>query len=444
MSSAEDRLTDALDAVGRTVRDEDLRPLHDLPAGSSLRVRPGWRRRLAPAAAVVAVVVIAGLSLIPILGHGTGRAAGGRGGASTGVAPHALIGGVSQCTPRVVASASGGPAAAQVGDAREVASGTVVGHSWSVWVEKGMSEPAALENGGIVLSGRWYGMCAGFPNVLEAELVDVGSPGIAYGYLADPGRITVSMTPAHAMQAPHIVRLPGVSVFIAALSQSACAYQSVTLDASAYVGDAMHHLTFGTCQPGHDVAITGSNGDWSFTGGGLASAFGCSPHATSLSSGRLSAALTAGEVKVAGGTIGGQPWSLWSQKGSRGVDGIKSGGLVLSGRWYGMCPMIPLNPAQFDLIDAGPRGVVYGFVASPGDYAIRLSGQTLRERLPAPSAMLVQGGTFFIGLLPRSACDYSSMTLDATGKSLTDTHNLSFGSCKSRQLVTVNGGSGSW
>jgi hypothetical protein len=441
MSRTEDRLTDALDALGRTVADEHLRPLSDIAVGSSAGAHSPWRRWLAPAAAAAAVVVVAGLAVTPILGHGTGRAAGSGAGGSAATPRSRLLYDASRCRPPVTAATSGGPAADYTGADREVASGTVAGHPWSVWVKKGLSEPTALEDGGLVLSGRWYGMCAGLPNVLETELVDTGGPGIAYGYLAYPGRVTLSMTPAHSMRAPHVVRLAGVSAFIAPLSKSACAYQSVTVNGSAHAGSAMHHLELGTCQPGHDVAITSSDGSWSDTSPQLLR--GCSPSATMFSSGGPAAAHIARDVKVAAGIVGGQSWSLWSQKGSHGVDGIKNGGLVLSGRWYGLCPF-GLNPAGFELVDARSAGVVYGFVGSPGDYAIRLTGRTERQRLPKPATLRAQGGTFFIGVLVRSACDYPSITMDAIRNGQTDSQTLNFGTCKPGHVVEVRTGSGNW
>jgi hypothetical protein len=444
MSRTEDRLTDALDAMGRTVADENLRPLPGMAAGSAAAGHGGWRRWLAPAAAAAAVVVIASLAVTPILGQGTGRGTGSGAGGSATTSQSGLVYGVSRCAPRVMAATSGGPAADYTRADREVASGTVAGRPWSVWVKRGLSQPTALEDGGLVLAGRWYGMCAGLPNVLETELVDTGGPGVAYGYLAYPGPVKVSMTPAHAMGALHVVRLAGVSAFIAPLSESACAYPSVTVHGSARTGSAMHHLEFGTCEAGHDVAITASDGSWSESGAQSGVLLrGCRPNATLLSSGGPAAPHIARDVKVAAGTIGGQAWGLWSQKGSHGVDGIKNGGLVLSGRWYGLCPLA-LNPASFELIDAGSAGVVYGFVASPGDYAIGLTGRTARQRVPKPAVYRVQGGTFFIGLLPRSACDYLSMTLDAIRSGQTDSQTLDFRGCLSGHLVEVRSGSGSW
>ena len=160
---------------------------------------------------------------------------------------------------------------------------------------------------------------------------------------------------------------------------------------------------------------------------------------TAADSGLPSAALTGSEVQVASGQVGGQPWSLWSEKGVTGVDGIENGGLVLAGRWYGLCPGPP-NPAEFELVDAGSHGVVYGYVANPGNYAVTLTPGTLSAPLVRP----VQGGTFFIGLLPRSACAYSSMVLNATTSSVTDEHHLGFGTCRAGQLVAIQESDGSW
>jgi hypothetical protein len=441
MSRTEDRLTDALGAVGRTARDEDLRPLGDLETGSAHRGQARWRRWLAPAAAAAAVVVIAGLAVSPVFRHGPAAGArGSRHGAPASASSYSSFWNQPRCSPQVVAATSGGPASDHTRTMKQVASGISAGHSWTVWVKKGLSEPAALEDGGLVLSGRWYGMCAGDRNPLAAELVDEGVRGIAYGYLADPGPIRLSMTPAYARHALTTVRLPGVSVFVAALPESACAYHSVTLRASASAQQATDQLQLGTCQPGHVVAITGGSGSWTAS---LASMLGCNPSTTRLDSGGSSALRTAGEVKVASGTIGGRPWSLWSAKGIAGAGAIKNGGLVLSGRWYGLCSFMQ-NPAEFELIDVGPAGVVYGYVASPLRDAVRLIGPTSSQRLPAPAAVRVQGGTFFIGLLPRSACDYPSMTLQVSTTRRTDSAYLSlrFASCRAGHLVTIHGSSG--
>jgi hypothetical protein len=144
--------------------------------------------------------------------------------------------------------------------------------------------------------------------------------------------------------------------------------------------------SFGRCQPGWVVDITGSDGQWgpgqsqwTMPGQGLAPAssfFGpgggsgggnlpnmqdqCSPGPTQSDSGRSAAAITRSSVRVATGTAGGLPWSLWASRGSPGVVSVEQGGLVVNGRWYGMCPGAP-NPAEFELLNAGSVGLIYGY-----------------------------------------------------------------------------------
>jgi YVTN family beta-propeller protein len=361
---------------------------------------------------------------------------------------------VSTCAPAVTAPASGQPAGALTGSSREVTSGSVGGQPWSLWAKNGVTGVNAIEDGGLVLGGRWYGLCGGFPNRGELELIDAGSHGIAYGFVAFPGKITVKLTSGGALPAPEVRQVAaGVSFFIGELPQSACSYSTMILNATGSSGFSMHHLGFGTCQANHDVAITESNGEWGGGpesgsvpaglggGGNLANMQDdCSTQATSADSGQPAAPLTGSEVKVAAGLVGGQPWSLWAERGVAGVAGIENGGLVLSSRWYGLCPGPP-NPAEFELIDTGRQGIVYGYVANPGHYSIQLtSGGTL----PAPAMQQVQGGTFFIGVLPASACAYKSVVLNATAASVSDMHQLDFSTCRAGQLVAIDGGQGSW
>jgi DNA-binding beta-propeller fold protein YncE len=167
----------------------------------------------------------------------------------------------SSCAPAETEQASGAAASGFTARDTEVTKGSVAGRAWSLWAEKGVAEPRALENGGLDLSGRWYGMCAGFPNVLETEFIDAGPHGIAYGYMAMRGRLILSMAP-DGLQSPDILQLSGVSFFIGELAGSACDYPSVMLQAATPAGNAQHLLGFGRCQPGHDVDITTSSGAW--------------------------------------------------------------------------------------------------------------------------------------------------------------------------------------
>ncbi len=367
----------------------------------------------------------------------------------------------SSCSPAMTEQSSGASAAEFTSKDTEVATGSVAGRGWSLWAEKGVPEPLALESGGLVLGGRWYGMCAGFPNLLETEFIDAGSHGIAYGYLAMPGKLKLAMTPA-ALQSPDIVTLRGgVSFFIATLAKSACAYPSVVLHAATASGSAMHSLQFGGCEAGHDVVISGSSGEWGpgqaafsapgpravrvgtqrVIGTSLANTLDrCSPEATSAYSGTPAAPRTAAETEVASGTAGGSRWSLWADPKVSGVRRIENGGLVLNGRWYGLCPGFP-NPAEFDLVDTAGAGIAYGYVGNPGDYKITLTGD---GALPSPATYRVDGGTFFIGVLPRSACTYKAMQLTAATSSVTDLHHLQFGSCQPGRLVAITESNGSW
>jgi YVTN family beta-propeller protein len=367
----------------------------------------------------------------------------------------------SSCSPAETQQASGQPAAAFTSQATKVASGSVDGSGWTLWAKKGLPEPGALEDGGLVLGGRWYGMCAGFANIAEMEFIDAGSHGIAYGYMAMPGKLKLTMSPAGSLGSPDTVALGRASFFIASLAKSACAYKSVVLHAVTPGGSAMHQLGFGSCQAGRDVTITGSDGEWG-TGQAAASAPGmglgtsspasagggslantsdnCSSRATTSESGSLAAARTATETKVAGGQVAGSSWSLWSASKGRGVDGIENGGLVLGGRWYGLCPGPP-NPAEFELLSTDRGGIIFGYVANPGNYKVRLSGAAA---LPSPATYRVDGGTFFISELPASACRYRALQLTASTSSVTDQHHLGFGSCRPHQLVAITESDGSW
>lgn len=218
------------------------------------------------------------------------------------------------------------------------------------------------------------------------ELIDAGSHGIAYGYMAMPGKLSLTMTPSRSLGSPDTVALGKASFFIASLAKSACAYKSVVLHADTPGGSAMHQLGFGSCEADRDVVITGSDGEWgsgqaaaSAPGMGLGgsssasagagalvnSADECSPKATTSDSGSQAATRTGTETQAVRGLVAGRSWSLWAA-GKRGeVDGIENGGLVFGGRWYGMCPGSP-NPAEFELLSTGHDGIVFGYVANPG------------------------------------------------------------------------------
>jgi hypothetical protein len=65
-------------------------------------------------------------------------------------------------------------------------------------------------------------------------------------------------------------------------------------------------------------------------------------------------------------------------------------------------------------------------------------------RLPAPSVTVVRGVSFFIGTLPRPACDYPSLELNAAAKEGSSQHNLGFGRCVTGKLVEITFSQGAW
>jgi hypothetical protein len=147
-------------------------------------------------------------------------------------------------------------------------------------------------------------------------------------------------------------------------------------------------------------------------GAGRNPVYWCDSALIAYESGEPAALLIKGSVRVASGSADGAGWSLWAKGGIPDPYGIEQGGVVLNGSWYGLCGM-PLSAgpdANFELIDTGGRGVVYGFIQHPYRVAITLS--SAGERLPL-SSVLLHGTTFFIARLPRSACSYHAMTLRA-------------------------------
>jgi hypothetical protein len=200
---------------------------------------------------------------------GGGLNGGGAGGGSNG--PPGFPAPDSDCFPRTNAATSGGPAATLTSTATEVAHGTVAGHSWSLWSAHGQSGANGLEDGGLVIDGRAYGLCPGFPNPAELELADVGASGLVYGVIGYPGLATVHLYTStvgtfdtgQALPAPAVTVVRGVSFFIGALPKSACDYPSLELNAAAQEGSSQHNLGFGRCVTGKLVEITASMGQWS-------------------------------------------------------------------------------------------------------------------------------------------------------------------------------------
>jgi HAAS len=174
----------------------------------------------------------------------------------------------------------------------------------------------------------------------------------------------------------------------------------------------------------------------------------CSPPTDAASSGGPAAALTSKATQVASGTVAGNHWSLWSARGHSGATGLEDGGLVINGRAYGLCPGFP-NPAELEMAALGPAAIVYGVIGYPGRAKVQLYTSTAGtfdrgQPLPAPSVEVVHGVSFFIGTLPRSACDYPSLELNSAARQGSSQHNFGFGSCVTDKLVKITGSMGAW
>ena len=204
----------------------------------------------------------------------------------------------------------------------------------------------------------------------------------------------------------------------------------------------------------------GTSGAGTAAGGGAAVGIGSS--ASAGSAGSASAAAGAGSDSTctpsstapttgpiaASGTVAGMSWSLRTASGQTGANAIEDGALILNGQAYGLCPGFP-NPAELQLLDPGATGVVAGVIGYPGKATVQVSESTVGTfdvgtPLPAPAVQIVQGVSFFIGALPKSACDYPSLELNATAAGVSAQHNLGFGACAANQIVPITASQGEW
>jgi len=433
------------------------------------RVRFTRRKALALAAAVV---VLASGGTVAAVYASSGAPASAR----TDSAELAAVANAnSDCGPQTDAAASGGAASTLTGRATEVAHGTVAGQGWSLWSANGQSGATGLEDGGLLLDGRAYGLCPGFPNPAELELADVGPAGLVYGVIGYPGLAKVDLYTSTAgtfdrgtpLPGPSVSLVDGVSFFVGALPRSACDYPALELNSTSPGVSAEHNLGFGPCAAGQLVPITASQGIWQLPPGQFPLSFGgtggpggagsvnvpdaisqCSPVTGAATSGGAASTLTGRATEVAHGTVAGQGWSLWSANGQSGASGLEDGGVLLDGRAYGLCPGYR-NPAELELADVGPAGLVYGVVGYAGRAKVDLYTSTVGTfdqgtPLPGPSVSLVDGVSFFVGALPRSACDYPALELNSTSPGVSAEHNLGFGHCTAGQLVPITASQGIW
>jgi hypothetical protein len=430
---------------------------------------------------------------------GGGGAGGAGGGLTNGWLPASDIsggGGIdnSSCGPQTT---SGSESASTLeASATKVASGSTASQSWSLWSKNGHSGATGLEDGGLVVDGVAHGLCPGFPNPAELELLEPsgGGDGIAYGVVGYKGTAKVAIyqdtfgnfatTKSVATTTAETVN--GVGFFITALSESACDVPGVEMNTASSNYAAEHNLAFSTddCKDGQLVPISDSQGIWqlptkdfpdnfqsanggegsnstptvrsggSVGGGGLLSRTGpdfssCSPRTDEATSGTAQSSV-ADASEVASGTIDGQNWSLWSKHGEHGSAALEDAGVILDGHSYGICPGAP-NPAEFELIDpaSGGNAVVIGVSGYDGPANVRLSEGTANSFTPGPllysgHTVSADGTGFFIAQLPKSACDYDWLELNIAAGHGHSQHLLGFGSCSAGKLSPITGGQGAW
>ena len=396
-----------------------------------------------------------------------------------------------RCSPQTMTGSES--TAALEADATRVGSGSIDGHSWSVWSKNGVKGGPGLEEGGVVIDGVAHGLCDGFPNPAEMELLDPsgGGDAIAYGVVGYPGaaKVDIYASTAGTFDADKLVGSTtsqvagGVGFFITSLSRSGCELPALELNTASASYATQHNFGFATndCSAGQLVPISDSQGIWQLPRNDFPNKFqsvngrlspgvlartgvlsralalsragadfsSCSPATDAASSGSVANSV-AGASEVASGTIDGQGWSLWSKNGESGSAALEDAGVILDGHAYGLCPGLP-NPAELELIDpsSGGSGIVIGvsgydgaatakvFVGTPNTFntgTLLYSGHTVAA----------DGTGFFIGQLSKSACDYSSLELSVKAGASASQHNLEFGSCNPGKLVPIAGSTGEW
>jgi len=427
---------------------------------------------------------------------------------TTAGSPSASVGadGPAICAPTTDAASSGGSPAALEAKGTQVASGTVEGQDWSLWAAKGQSGASALEDGGVVFAGHEYGLCPGYPNPSETEMIDTGQDAVVYGVVDYPGLAKVQVSTGQinsfavgkVLPSPQVQVVDGVSFYIGTLPQPACSYHYFEINTTSPTASAQHNIGFGgdgagqgyqiTNNAGNDGAcVTGkldplsySEGVWQLppgqfnagnggggrpgpptltngwlpsedvSGGGGVDAFRCSPQTVTGS--ESTASLEAGATQVGSGSIGGHSWSVWSKNGVQGGPGLEEGGVIIDGVAHGLCAGFP-NPAEMELLEpsGGGDAIAYGVVGYQGaakvDIYTSAAGTFDAGKLVGSTTSQVVGGVgFFITPLSESGCDLSALELNTASADYATEHNLGFatGHCSAGQLVPINASQGVW
>ena len=122
-----------------------------------------------------------------------------------------------------------------------------------MWAAKGKRGAAALEDGGVVFGGREYGLCPGYPNPSETEMIDTAQDAVIYGVVNYPGLAKVQISTGQinsfalgtVLPAPHVEVVDGVSFYIGTLPQPACSYHYLEVNTTSQSYSAEHNIGCG-------------------------------------------------------------------------------------------------------------------------------------------------------------------------------------------------------
>ena len=137
--------------------------------------------------------------------------------------------------------------------------------------------------------------------------------------------------------------------------------------------------------------------------------YDCAPHQILRTEGQL--------VPTAHGTIGGPRWTLEVDSAREGLPSVQAGRFLLGGRAYGFCD----TGFDFELVNAGSHGIVYGLGPRPYHPPIVIEATTAHGTAAHPvhsnnylaKTRRVPGATLFVRALPASACAYHDLAAAA-------------------------------
>lgn len=192
-------------------------------------IRPGTARltgRIAIAMAFAVPLVIAVFAVLSLTRRGGHPA-------TSAAATHGLALGGGNCrTPVRTAPLPGGSPTVSTSDGLiRGDGGRVSGLAWQLRVKANAEYPGAVEHGRLNLGTRQYGLCGQQAVPLPFGLINAGSHGIVYGYVADGGggyRVTIS-----AGATPLTTTATHTDFFIASLPQPACSYDALSVTATS-------------------------------------------------------------------------------------------------------------------------------------------------------------------------------------------------------------------